>query len=126
MIRFVLALFTGSSSILWLIGGVVAAGIAFFSWLAIHDHEVWNKATEEFNAKQDAIVQQQKQEFEKKSAEIEDSAARIRAVIADSKKDTHETLVDIMHGAEGRASAPSSDYLKSIVKQLNQAYGEKK
>ena len=126
MIRFVLALFTGGSSIPWLIGGVVAAGIAFFSWLAIHDHEVWNKATEEFNSKQDAIVQQQKEEFQKKTVEIEDSAARIRAILADQQKDTHDKLVGIMKGAEGKGSSASSAYIKSIVKQLNEAYGEKK
>jgi hypothetical protein len=126
MIRLLLGLFTGGSSIPWIIGGVVAAGITFFGWLAYHDHEVWNKATEDFNAKQDAIVQQQKEEFQKKTTEIEDNAARIRAIIAESQKDNHETLSGIMKNAEGKPSVPASPYLKSIVKQLNEAYGEKK
>lgn len=126
MIRFIASLFFGGSSIPWIIGGVVAAGVAFFGWLSYHDHEVWSKATAEFNAKQDAIIQQQKEDFDKKTAEIQDNAARIRAVIADSQKQNHDTLAGIMKNAEGKGSAPASPYLKSIVKQLNESYGEKK
>lgn len=126
MIRLILGIFTGGSSIPWMIGGILALIIGFSGWLAFHDHEVWNRATQEFNAKQDALIQQQKEEFDKKTSEIEDNAARIRAAIVESKKETHDTVVDIMKNAEGRGSVPSSPYLKSIVKQLNEAYGDKK
>lgn len=126
MIRLLLGLFTGGSSIPWIIGGIIAAAAAFFGWLAFHDNEVWNRATSAFNAKQDAIIEQKKEEFQQKTNEIADNAARIRAEIAAAQKDTHETAKDIMKNAEGKGSAPASPYLKSIVKQLGSAYGEGK
>lgn len=126
MIRLILGLFTGGSSIPWIIGGVAAAAIAFFGWLAYHDSEVWNRATNAFNAKQDAIVQQKQEEFKQQTSEIADNAARIRAEIAAAQKENHQTAVGIMKNAEGKGSSPASPYLKSIVKQLSLTYGESK
>jgi len=126
MIRLVLGLFTGGSSLPWIIGGIVALVVAFGGWLAYHDHEIWNKAMDSFNQKQEALVEQKKEEFQKKTTEIDANAARIRQAIAESQQQTHETVTNIMKNAEGKGSEPASPYLKSIVKQLNAAYGEKK
>lgn len=126
MIRLVLGLFTGGSSLPWIIGGIVALVVAFGGWLAYHDHQIWNKALDSFNTRQEQVLEEKKQDFEKKTGEINDSAARIRQAIADSQKQTHETVTNIMKNAEGKGDAPASTYLKSIVKQLDSVYGEKK
>jgi len=126
MIRLVLGLFTGGSSLPWMIVGIAAVVSAFFGWLAFHDNNVWNEATDAFNKKQEAIVEQKQEEFRQKTTEIEDNAARIRAIIAESEKKTDTTVEDIVKNAEGNGSSQSSPYLKSIVKQLDRAYGAKK
>ena len=126
MIRLVLGLFTGGSSLPWIIGGIVALVVAFGGWLAYHDHEIWNKAMDTFNQKQEALVEQKKEEFEKKTGQINDTATRIRDAIAAQQKKDGETAVSIIKNTEGRGTEAASPYMKSIVKQLEQAYGEKK
>lgn len=126
MIRLVLGLFTGGSSLPWIIGGIVALVVAFGGWLAYHDHQIWNKALDSFNTRQEQIVEEKKQEFEKKTSEISDTAARIRDAIAAQQKKDGETAVSIIKNTEGRGTEQASPYMKSIVKQLEQAYGDKK
>lgn len=104
---------------------VVGSGL-FFGWLAIHDNEIWKKATDAFNTKQDALVEQKKQEFEQKTGQINENAERIRRAIEASQQQTHETAKEILKNAEGKGSEQASPYLKSIIKQLDAAYGEKK
>jgi flagellar biosynthesis component FlhA len=125
MIRLVLSLFTGASSLPWIIGGIVALVVAFGGWLAYHDHQIWNKAMNAFNEKQEALVEEKKQEFEKKTVEINDTAERIRAAIAEQQKKESSTAANIIKNTEG-GTGQASSYLKSIVKQLEQNYGEKK
>ena len=126
MIRLVLGLFTSGSSLPWMIGGIVAAAATFFGWLAFHDNRVWNEATEVFNKKQEVIIQQKQEEFRQKTSEIDENAARIRSIIAESEKQNSSVVEDIAKNAEGKGTGQTSPYLKSIVKQLDRAYGEKK
>ena len=125
MIRLVLGLFSGASTLPWIIGGIVALVVAFGGWLAYHDHQIWNKAMNAFNEKQEALVEEKKQEFEKKTVEINDTAERIRAAIAEQQKKDSSTAATIIKNTEG-GTGQASPYLKSIVKQLEQNYGEKK
>lgn len=125
MIRLVLGLFSSGASLPWIIGGIVALVVAFGGWLAYHDHQIWNKAMNAFNEKQEALVEEKKQEFEKKTVEINDTAERIRAAIAEQQKKESSTAATIIKNTEG-GTGQASPYLKNIVKQLEQTYGEKK
>ena len=128
MIGWIFRLFTAGSSLPWMIGGVVALISAFFIWLAIHDNEVWNRATEAFNKMQQELVQKKEEEFVEKTEIINDNAARIRETIARRE----EQMNDISSGIEKQAitehkgTEQASKYLKNIIYQLDQNYGVKK
>ncbi|CAB5220875.1 hypothetical protein UFOVP247_50 [uncultured Caudovirales phage] len=129
MIRLILGLFAGGSSLPWMIGGAVALIAGFFGWLAIHDHNLWNDATASFNKQQQEIVDKKKEEFNQKTQEIDDTAARIRAAIQQQE----QINIDLTNNIEKNAiienkggTNPSSPYLKNIIKQLDQNYGMKK
>ena len=128
MIGLIFRLFTASSSLPWIIGGIVALIATFFTWLALHDNAVWNRATEAFNQMQQQLVEQKKEEFVEKTEIINDNAARIRETIARRE----EQMNDISSGIEKQAitehkgTEQASKYLKNIIYQLDQNYGEKK
>jgi len=128
MIGLIFRLFTAGSSLPWIIGGIVALIATFFTWLALHDNAVWNRATEAFNQMQQQLVEQKKEEFVEKTEIINDNAARIRETIARRE----EQMNDISSGIEKQAitehkgTEQASKYLKNIIYQLDQNYGEKK
>ena len=118
------------------IGIAILLSSAFFSWLAVHDHNLWNEATEKFNMMQQELFNKKEEEFKKKNGEINSNADRIREIIAQQEAAAKKQLEEIEKKADEETkpttptTAPVSDdaapYLKSIVKQLDQVYGEKK
>lgn len=118
------------------IGIAILLSGAFFSWLAVHDHNLWNEATEKFNMMQQELFNKKEEEFKQKTGEINSNADRIREIIAQQEAAAKKQLEEIEKKADEEtkpktpAAAPVSDdaapYLKSIVKQLDQVYGEKK
>lgn len=118
------------------IGLAILLSGAFFSWLAIHDNKIWNEATNKFNEMQQQVFQKKEEEFKQQTTEITDNAARIRAIIAEREAAAKKELESIERRAEEEtkpktpSATPVSDdaapYLKSIIRQLNTTYGEKK
>jgi len=106
---------------------VIFAGV-FFSWLAIHDHNLWNEATDAFNGMQQQILQKKQEEFEQQSAVIDDNAAKLKEEAAKRELKLLETSNDIEKNvvAESKGSDQASKYIKGIVKQLDLNYGVKK
>jgi DNA-binding protein H-NS len=122
-----------------IIGIVILLSGSFFTWLAIHDHNLWNEATQKFNTMQQQVFQQKQEEFKQQTEVINDNAARIRAIINNKNNETQTALESIEKKAAEEVKPqtppkkddkPVSDdaapYIKSIVKQLDAAYGEKK
>lgn len=119
-----------------IIGIIVLLSGSFFTWLAIHDHNLWNEATEKFNMMQQELFNKKEEEFQQKTGEINSNADRIRAIIAEQEAAAKKQLEEIEKKADEESkpktptTTPVSDdavpYLKSIVKQLDQVYGEKK
>ena len=118
------------------LGIAILLSSAFFGWLAVHDHNLWNEATEKFNLMQQNLLQQKQEEFQQKTETINSNADRIRAIIAEQEAAAKKQLEEIEKKADEESkpktptSAPVSDdaapYLKSIIKQLDATYGEKK
>lgn len=122
-----------------IIGVVILVSGSFFTWLAVHDHNLWGEATEKFNSMQQQLLNEKKEEFNKQTVQINDNAARIRTILNNRNAETQNTIGDIEKKAEEEVkptkppvatAKPVSDdaapYIKSIVKQLNNTYGEKK
>jgi hypothetical protein len=111
---------------------VVLGSGAFFGWLAIHDHNLWNEATDAFNKMQNEVLQKKQEEFQQQTIVIDANADRLKEDAIQKEADAKKQLEDIEKQAaiETKTNKPSSDdaapYLKSIIKQLDAAYGEKR
>lgn len=108
---------------------VIFGATFFFGWLAVHDNNVWNKATEAFNEAQRALVTKKEEEFKQQTEVINDDAARIRAAIQSHEDKLNDTTNQMEKDAAAESKSTgdkqASDYLKSVVKQLDQTYGQK-
>jgi len=130
-----LSFFTGNK-IGQIIGVVILLSGTFFTWLAIHDSKIWNEATDKFNLMQQELFTKKEEEFKEKTETISTNADRIREIIAQQEAAAKKQLEEIEKKADEETkpksptSAPVSDdahpYLKSIIKQLDAVYGEKK
>ena len=122
-----------------IIFGVIFLIGTFWTWLAVHDHNLWNEATQKFNTMQQQVFQQKQEEFKQQTVVINDNAARIRSIINSKNNETQAALETIEKKAAEEVKPqtpakkddkPVSDdaapYIKSIVKQLDATYGEKK
>jgi uncharacterized membrane protein YhiD involved in acid resistance len=109
---------------------VVLGSGAFFTWLAIHDHNVKNAATEEYNRQQAEIVQKKQEEFNQQTNQINDNAARIREILKKQEEIAAQGAVNIEQKAAADSKSAGTDqsskYLKSIIQQLDSNYGMKK
>ena len=132
MIGFVFRLFSGAGSLPWIIGGIMLVITSGFAWLKIHDYNVWEEATAAFNKAQEELVQKKQEEFTEKTEVINDNAIRIKRALERQQEIADQNNAEIEKKAkeETKTSNPVSDdaapYLKSIVKQLDSLYGEKK
>lgn len=107
---------------------VVGTG-AFFTWLAIHDSKVWKEATNKFNQMQQETLAKKEEEFKQQTNQIQDNASRIREEIAKQLAEANQTTSKIEQQAAAETKNTTNDsspYLKSIVKQLDAVYGNKK
>jgi hypothetical protein len=123
---FFLSLLMNSRLVQALVGGALLVAV-FFGWLWMHDAAIKKQATLEFNQKQEEIVRKNEAEIKKKDEIIQQNAEEIRKVIQlkDTELNDLELQINLNAAKEKGGDNPSSDYLKSIVKQLNNAYGEK-
>jgi len=110
---------------------VIFSGV-FFSWLAIHDHNLWNEATGVFNKMQEEVLQKKQEEFQQQTNVIDTNADKLKEEAAIHEAAAKKQLEEIERQAadETKTDKPVTDdavpYLKSIVKQLDATYGEKK
>ena len=128
MIGWVFRLFTAGSSLPWIIGGVMLAITTGYTWLKIHEYNIWEQATLAFNQAQEQLTQQKQEEFVQKTEVINDNAARIRETIARREDQMNEISSGIEKQAitEHNGTEQASKYLKNIIYQLDQNYGAKK
>lgn len=123
---FFLSLLLNNRLVQALVGAVGLVG-AFFIWLYFHDAAVKKAATYEFNQKQEEIVRKSDLEFKQKTIIIDKNAEEILRVTQEKDQQIQdlETQIQLNAAKEKGGTNPSSDYLKSIVKQLDKAYSSK-
>lgn len=123
---FFLSLLMNSRLVQMAVGGLALAA-AFFVWLHFHDREIRRQAIDEFNKAQIEIVRKSDLEFQQKTIIIDKNAEEIRKIVQEKDQEINDLEMQIQLNAakEKGGTNPSSDYLKSIVKQLDKAYGEK-
>jgi len=104
----------------------------FFGWLYMHDKSITEAATNAYNAMQQQLLQKKQEEFQQQTTVIDANADKLKEEAAKQEELAKKQLEDIEKQAalESKTDKPVSDdaapYLKSIVKQLDATYGEKK
>lgn len=104
---------------------VIFGSTFFFGWLAWHDNQVWNKATDAFNAAQRTLLAEKEEEFKQQTTVIDDNAQRIRDAIAERERQLDRIDSDIGSSNANVGTGQASPYLKDVVKQLEKSYGSK-
>lgn len=123
---FILSLLMNSRIVQALVAALAIVA-AFFTWLHFHDKEIKRQAVEEFNKAQMEIVRKSDLEYQQKTIIIDKNEEAIRQAIQEKDAEINDLELQIQMNAakEKGGQNPSSDYLKSIVRQLDKAYGEK-
>ena len=108
---------------------LIALSGSFYGWLYMHDKSVTEAATNAYNTMQQQIYQKKQEEFVQTTQTITNDALNIASDVNHQKQDSTNELKAIEKKAINDAEdekRPSSVYLKSIVKQLNEKYGVRK
>ena len=108
---------------------LIALSGSFYGWLYMHDKSVTEAATNAYNTMQQQIYQKKQEEFVQTTQTITNDALNIASDVNHQKQDVTNELKAIEKKAINDAEdekRPSSVYLKSIVKQLNEKYGVRK
>jgi len=117
----------GSYKIPLIIGGITMAAASFWTWLAIHDHNIRKEAIAEFNAAQEQLLAEKQAEFEAQMRLLGDEANKLRKEIDDKNKDIQVLSEDIEKNMTSKdGSMGASPYLKEIIQRMQKNFGEKK
>jgi hypothetical protein len=110
-----------------IIGGITLVIASFWTWLAVHDHNLRNEVIAEFNLAQERLLAEKKEEFDRQVKELQDKSENMRKII-ETKNTELETLVtEIERGMTSKdGKNAASPYLKEIVGKMQKSFGEKK
>ena len=100
------------------IGIAILLSSTFFGWLAVHDHNLWNEATEKFNMMQQELFNKKEEEFKQKTGEINYNADRIREIIAQQEGAAKKQLEEIEKKADEESKPKPLQILLYQMMQL--------
>jgi hypothetical protein len=120
-------LFGGAMKIPMIIGGITLAIASFWTWLAVHDHNIRNEVILEFNAAQEQLLSEKQAEYENQLRLLSEEANILRKEIDDKNKNLNLLTEDIeknITSTDGKS--PASPYLKEVVQKIQKNFGDKK
>lgn len=110
-----------------IIGGITLAAGAFWTWLAVHDHNLKNEVITEFNLAQERLLADKKAEFDRQIKELEDKSETFRKQIETKNLELENLVTEIERGMTSKdGKNPAAPYLKEIVGKMQKSFGEKK
>lgn len=122
-----ISLLLGAYRIPAMIAGIVMLIAAFYGWLSIHDHNIREAVTAEYNAKQEELLAEKKAEFDKQVAELQTTADNLRKSLKDSQDITDTQIDGIGRGITSKDKAkPAPAYYKELMKSMQKNFGENK
>jgi len=120
-------LFGGAMKIPMIIGGITLAIASFWTWLAVHDHNIRNEVILEFNAAQEQLLSEKQAEYENQLRLLSEEANILRKEIDDKNKNLNILTEDIeknITSTDGKS--PASPYLKEVLQKIQKNFGDKK
>lgn len=110
-----------------IIGGITIAVGAFWTWLAVHDHNLKNEIVAEFNLAQERLLAEKKAEFDRQVKELQDKSDGLRKEIEVKNTELETLVTEIEKGMTSKdGKNPAPPYLKEIVGKMQKSFGEKK
>ena len=120
-------LFGGAMKLPMIIGGITLAIASFWTWLAVHDHNIRNEVILEFNAAQEQLLSEKQAEYENQLRLLSEEANILRKEIDDKNKNLNILTEDIeknITSTDGKS--PASPYLKEVLQKIQKNFGDKK
>ena len=110
-----------------IIFGIIFFIGTFWTWLAVHDHNLRVEIIAEFNSQQEQLLAEKKAEFEKQMKDLQDKTSVLRKEIDDKNTSIGTMITEIESSASKMKDAGdnATPYLKEIIKNMQKSFGEK-
>lgn len=110
-----------------IIFGIVFLIGSFWTWLAVHDHNLRNEIIAEFNAQQEQLLAEKKAEFDKQMAELKSKSEDLKKEINEKNNSVTAitTEIETSMSKSKDATNEAAPYLKEVVTKLQKSFGEK-
>jgi uncharacterized protein YlxW (UPF0749 family) len=110
-----------------IIFGIIFLIGSFWTWLAVHDHNLRIEIIAEFNAQQEQLLVEKKAEFDKQMAELKSKSEDLKKEM-DEKNNSVNTITTEIETSMSKskdATNEAAPYLKEVVTKLQKSFGEK-
>ena len=110
-----------------IIFGIVFVIGSFWTWLAVHDHNLRIEIIAEFNAQQEQLLIEKKAEFDKQMAELKSKSEDLKKEIDEKNNSVTAitTEIETSMSKSKDATNEAAPYLKEVVTKLQKSFGEK-
>lgn len=110
-----------------IIFGIIFFIGTFWTWLAVHDHNLRIEIIAEFNAKQEELLAEKKAEFEKQMKYLQDKTIVLKKEIDEKNAslDTVASEIEKNMKTVKDANNEAAPYLKEIITKMQKSFGEK-
>ena len=116
----------GAYKIPMLVGVFMVAIASFWTWLAVHDHNIRNEVIKEFNQAQEQLLAEKQAEFDQHVINLGKEAETLRKEIENKNQNLQALTDDIeksIVAIDGNNLAPK--YLREVVSKLNNNFSGK-
>jgi len=99
----------------------------FWTWLAVHDHNLRVDIIAEFNAQQEQLLAEKKAEFEKQMKDLQTKSENLKKEVDEKNSSigTIATEIETSMSKSKDANNEAAPYLKEIVTKMQKSFGEK-
>ena len=101
--------------------------LSFFGWLAIHDHNIREEVIAEFNQKQEELLREKQEEFQKQINELNQINLDLMSKSKEKEIDLERKAVTIEKEIVAKdKSSVAPDYYKELFNKMQKSFGENK
>lgn len=110
-----------------IIFGIIFVIGSFWTWLAVHDHNLRIEIIAEFNAQQEQLLIEKKAEFDKQMAELKSKSEDLKKEMDEKNNSVSviATEIETSMSKSKDATNEAAPYLKEVVTKLQKSFGEK-
>jgi flagellar biosynthesis component FlhA len=122
-----IGLFMGMGRIPMMIFAAMAIISAFFGWLTIHDYNLKEQITAEYNQKQEELLREKQAEFQRQMEELQKTNLELLNKSKDKEIVVETQIITIekeINTKDKKSEAPL--YYKELLNKMQKEFGENK